>query len=458
MTGTGVDLEQREGNEMRSSTALRALIGAVLACGALASSDAVAAADGKAARPEGGERPGETADEHQKTEDKIKKAIKDATSIDPNKQKQMAIAHDVVPSAVKPPPIREVGPDPAAAVVQSLKLRLDMGSPLDTLVPLRPENEDAGQLSVKLNQSTHVFEVFERKDPRSSWKRLDEPMATEHLEAQLRLEASHLSDGNTIVHPVTFEHGAMRILEEGKADVLVADKSQYSSLAKSWANRIVVLSVPRFLGPDARRQVRAMVNDLQRIDPKLRIFVDDPRPGLSTRVQEASTRTVADPINVVVPSEEFQIIDGGALQDLSGALRRANISVTSFAPGQAKFHTKTSLIVIAGHSAEELRKYVDELIRAGAFMGNHVVFASCGTKLTHDLSRKIHEAGASSLLAFDEEITDVEVQQMLKSVLDSRRSNGKEGLVEHLIQWIVNNKVDAVWEAWMPTARGNRYG
>jgi len=318
-----------------------------------------------------------------------------------------------------------------------------------------PRGQKPSKVFVKVDDRLHVFE---RKGAHDRWTRINGAPRDEYFKAYLRRRALDLSNGHTTVYSVIVDGATIRILEQGKPDVVVVGAEQLDQLVEGWANRVIVLSVPDFLGPDARKQVRATVNELQRRDPDLSIFVDDPKSGLSARVVEALRRRVADPITVVIPSTKFSIIDGGALQDLSGALRRANVTVTGFEPGQGAFPTNTALIVIAGHSAEELSEYVGQLSKAGAFKGNDVVFASCGTELTQGLIRQILNSGANSLFAFDKEIKDVEVQRMLKSFVEARRSNGGEGLVEHLRRWIVKNGVDGAWEALRMSTHGGRRG
>jgi len=301
------------------------------------------------------------------------------------------------------------------------------------------------------------FHVFERPESGAEWKRVKPMLARDFIARALRADALELTAPSATVVPVLVVGDDLHVIGAMGSEA-VSTRAQKVALAKQLAGQPVVLSVPKFQGAEGRRRARALVNDLQLIDSNLRIFVDDPDTGVAARVAEASRRKVSDSINVVIPTGEFGVVDGGALQDLSGMLLKSGITVTRVSPEQTTFPTNSSLIVIAGHSADELRRYVATLISKGAFKNNVVVFGSCGTPLTAELRQEIRGAGATALYAFENTITDVDVQRLLKSIVTARKTKSTDDLVGHVIRWGVSQNIHGAWEALRQVAKRDAHG
>jgi hypothetical protein len=127
-------------------------------------------------------------------------------------------------------------------------------------------------------------------------------------------------------------------------------------------------------------------------------------------------------------------------------LQKAGIAPTVFAGKKYAGTGNRTVIVITGHTSEELAKYVRELGDAGYFRDNYVVFNSCEAALTEQLRTEITTRyGAAAAFSPEGTITVNSVQQAVLDLVNRVRENKEQNLFRLLNDSFRRNNVHGIW-------------
>lgn len=240
--------------------------------------------------------------------------------------------------------------------------------------------------------------------------------------------------------PLPKEHELTKLLQESKGKSLVA------------------FSDPLMLRPgEPLRDSDALTFALRKAYPESDI-VRDPLSARTERLAEdlRSMRVPnpADVVPVVADRSLARIRDANVINNLcgpEGTFAKAGIKVVNFnGPSDSpwKGPSGKTVIVITGHSDEELKRFVKELGQAGYLTDNVVIFNSCEAELTRELIAEINgRYKARGTFAYQGKILAREVATLLESFVSELKSSRDKGqsLSELLWRTVRRIKLNGVW-------------
>jgi len=198
----------------------------------------------------------------------------------------------------------------------------------------------------------------------------------------------------------------------------------------------VYLTIPRDLPAPQRaaldNQLAAVADLLDKHGKTLVVGVDPDR--IRERTEQLRKTTIAADTTAIVADPAFHVLDGKAIQNITTELKGANVSVQRFDGTSAsltKVHGST-VVVISGHSSDELGKFVAQLAESKVLDGKIVIFASCGTELTPAMVDQMVDSGAHAVIHFAGPITSVQVTDVARSLVKARAANPKTTLPDFM--------------------------
>jgi hypothetical protein len=247
-----------------------------------------------------------------------------------------------------------------------------------------------------------------------------------------------------------------------RGEPLPADHALSQAIHKGADSALVLYANPLMLKPGQwLAEGDTFAFRIQRAYPELRVYRDPLTDKTDDRAKGLTTRLLAgtDDIVAVVADKSFKRIeDGKVISNLAGEggeFDKAGIKVIKFngdpadpawTGGKGK-----AVIVITGHSNEELAGYVRALGKAGYLDGNYVVFNSCETPLTRELSVEITgEYKAAAVFCYEGKILAKDVKKALglfaigvKTAVDGGK---KVSLPDFLRKVIREIALNGVWQ------------
>jgi hypothetical protein len=204
-------------------------------------------------------------------------------------------------------------------------------------------------------------------------------------------------------------------------------------------------------GP-ALREADNFAFKLQRAYPEVPIYRDPLSPktdGLVKQLNDFVAKTPSDVV-AIVADESFKNRpkDYNVIQDLEQQLSAAHIKVVRYRPGvqMASVGKGKGLIVITGHSSEELAEFVRTLGSQGVFEGNFVVFNSCETALSRQLITEINTRyNAIATFAHEGKIMVNDLDGFLGDFSSELTKGSTSSFHEMLIRQLHNHKLNGVW-------------
>jgi hypothetical protein len=148
--------------------------------------------------------------------------------------------------------------------------------------------------------------------------------------------------------------------------------------------------------------------------------------GDETRARAAALRHSKPDASIValVADESFKVEDAKVIQNIEEELEGGGIRVVHVGKtGDVAVPSESVAMVITGHSATELREFVQRLVDQGALRGKAVILNSCGTSLTADLaSTMVRDGGATGVFHFRGVITATQVRRFMRATVNARSS------------------------------------
>jgi phosphoglycolate phosphatase-like HAD superfamily hydrolase len=136
------------------------------------------------------------------------------------------------------------------------------------------------------------------------------------------------------------------------------------------------------------------------------------------------------------------------IQDLEEQLTRAHIRIVRYTPGGAlpSIGKGKGLIVITGHSSDELAMFVHELGTKGAFEGNYVMFNSCETPLTRQLITEMNTRyGAMATFAQQGKIKVNDLDGFLVDFSESLQKVQRASFRDLMLNALHNHGLNGIW-------------
>lgn len=168
-----------------------------------------------------------------------------------------------------------------------------------------------------------------------------------------------------------------------------------------------------------RGQIDEILFSLQRAYPVFLIRRDLPSEASIANSRLIGSRQPPPPSDVIsiLPTETFGVDDRKIVQNIRGLLQERGfpvVDVPESVDWQWKYEGGKTVLVITGHSSEQLKRYVEYLGSKGVFRGNVVILNSCGTPITRETTQQINsEFGAASTFTFSGKIPAADVEDFV---------------------------------------------
>jgi hypothetical protein len=218
---------------------------------------------------------------------------------------------------------------------------------------------------------------------------------------------------------------------------------------KSGPTAVVAYSNP-FVVRDAtyRDVTRTFAFQLQKVETGLRVYRDPLSAATVNNVRVLSSRLVGKGSDYIayIDDGSFNVTDFNIIQDIRQVLTRAGVQIVNGVPAPSKPGPSKNVIVISGHSNEQLAAFVEALGKAGAFKNNFVILNSCETPLTQEmLDRVTQEFGARAAFSQEGQIPASGVEDMLVSLSDKIRNHPRSFLVDILRSATQGSGLNGIW-------------
>jgi hypothetical protein len=314
------------------------------------------------------------------------------------------------------------------------------------------------------------------KRDRDGWQILSPKEAAKDFETYCKDVVKDRSTGNLRLfnvmkyeeeYAVDFPDGLVRVTTAeaeklGRGQALPADHPLSKAIQKAGDSALVLYANPLML--KSSRWLAEGDNfafQIQKAYPEMRVYRDPLTKKTDGRAKQLTARALAGPADVVVvvADKSFKRVeDGKVISNLAGEggeFEKAGIKVIKFNgepadPAWAGGKEKV-VIVITGHSNEQLAGYTKALGEAGYLDGNYVVFNSCETPLTRELSFNITgEYNAAAVFCYEGKILAKDVKKALgmfasglKDAIDAKK---KVSLPDFLWKTIRESSLNGVWQ------------
>jgi len=192
---------------------------------------------------------------------------------------------------------------------------------------------------------------------------------------------------------------------------------------------------------------------LQRAYPNATIYRDPLSPRTNELVRKLNSYKIGASSNVVaiVADDSFQPRpkDYNLVQDMKHELEQAGVRVLSYKSGTKLASVSNDgkgIIVITGHSSEEMAAFVRSLGAQGVFQSNFIVFNSCETPLNRQLIAEINTRyGAIATFAHQGAIRVNDLDPFLGTLVQRIAPSSQETFQRTLIESLHEYGLNGVW-------------
>ena len=169
-------------------------------------------------------------------------------------------------------------------------------------------------------------------------------------------------------------------------------------------------------------------------------------------VKQLNSFMVAGPnqITAIVAEDTFRFRpkDFRVVMDLEEQLRKAHISVVRYHDGTqiTPIGSNRGLIVITGHSDQQLAGFVHALGASGAFRDNYVLFNSCETELTRQLVTEINTRyGAIATMAHQGTVRVDSVDSFISDFAERVSATERVIFRDMVLKSLHNSGLNGIW-------------
>lgn len=194
---------------------------------------------------------------------------------------------------------------------------------------------------------------------------------------------------------------------------------------------------------------------LQQAYPSIQLFLDPLSSGTAERAQAVKTLAARNGSDVVVieADKSFHVADGNIIKNMTEEFRSANIPVIHYDGGTVVKWTGgegKTVIIITGHSDQQLKAFAEELGDAGYLKGNAVIFNSCGTELTDEIIREINtKYGALATFNYRGAVRAASVSDAMSSFVTELKqafnASGSLNVADTIRRAVIRAKAIGLW-------------
>ena len=228
------------------------------------------------------------------------------------------------------------------------------------------------------------------------------------------------------------------------------------------AQALVVYSHPMMLCAGPYRDLAdGFCFGFQKAYPQLRVYRDPFSATTAKRAEALNHLDLGRPSDyvAVIAEDSFRVVDANVIQDIRGVLTNAGIEVATYRKTSAFTWRATGskgVIVITGHSSDELAAFIKDLGDSGALRGNFVIFNSCQTAVTRELAtRMVEDYGAQAVFVHRGIIRAATVQALMVDFAKSLKQPGSQALPDRLRSLLNAHGLGGVWTISMNSNQPN---
>lgn len=188
---------------------------------------------------------------------------------------------------------------------------------------------------------------------------------------------------------------------------------------------------------------------LQKATP-VRVYRDPLNELTMPKVKRLNEAVLGRPQDYValVADESFGVDDRRVIKEVEAELQQAGVRVvrvSSSTPPPPAI-TESNVIIITAHSAPELATFVEWLGSNGMLSGKRVLFESCGTALTTELSEEmVQKYKAEAVFVHQGPIHAAKVQEVLVSLASELLKSPGKSMVDEIRELMRRYDLNGIW-------------
>ena len=197
------------------------------------------------------------------------------------------------------------------------------------------------------------------------------------------------------------------------------------------------------------KEADAFTFNLQKSYPNFRVYRDPLSKQTGKRVAQLNqfrVQGIRDMV-VVIPQAQFKVPLMETIADIKDDLNQLGVKWVPFGGkkpwtgGQGK-----AVVVVTGHTSEELANFARSMGEAGYLTGNYVVFNSCESPLTRRLLTEITTRyGAIASFCHEGAIPADKVQDFVIGLAKKVKEGGNRRFVDLLMESARESKLSGIW-------------